>query len=256
MMDEITRDAKIERWFPSVLANAKEFIQLAAAVDPELVALYKVANEWFFNTFILHADLRGIERWEEMLSIYPDENATMNDRRAAIFMAINGTPPYTERSFERLTDGMYHKGAVTVAVNPNAYVVVLNLADDMTTKANEIKRYARLIVPANMGIETAHEIKTTGTLFIGGVVRRVGKREIGRLSGDVVEHCGISYDAAKSIFELDSDGNIRMSVNGVKPSSVMLRSENTVTPNPNSEIGDEDDYFYVDTDGNIQAKEA
>ncbi len=253
-MDDIKRDARIEYWYPSVLANAKEFIELGKAVDPELNSLYKVLNEWFFNTFIWHTDLLGIQRWEDMLSLYPDENATMTDRRAAIFMAVNGTAPYTERSFEALTDGMYHKGAVTVAVEPNSYTVILHLADDVVEKVTDIFRYARLIIPANMTIQTAHTTPIAMPHYVGAVVRRRSKIEVGRLTGDKVNHYAVCFVLDKDIHEYDSDGNINISLNGIKSSKVMWRKGNLVSPNPKAAVGDEDDFFKVDTDGYIKAK--
>lgn len=254
-MDDIKRDARIEYWYPSVLANAKEFIELGKAVDPELNSLYKVLNEWFFNTFIWHTDLLGIQRWEDMLSLYPDENATMTDRRAAIFMAVNGTAPYTERSFEALTDGMYHKGAVTVAVEPNSYTVVLNLADDMTERINEIRRYARLIIPANMTMQAARTVPVYSPIYTGAVVRKHCKSEVGRLAGDKVERKSVSFNVARGIHEVNKDGNIEITLNGLKPSHVMVRKGQEVSPSPTSQIGDVDDFFYVDSDGNIRQKE-
>lgn len=255
-MEKITRNVRLERYTPWVLKNAKEILAICEAENPEFNTLYGQIWRWFANTFIFDTDLAGVERWESMLGIYPPAGASLFDRRAAIFLMVNGTAPYTEKSFEVLTDGMYHKGAVTLEVHPNTYTVVLNLDDDMPERINEVRRYARLIIPANMTIQAARTVPVANTVYVGAVVRRHCKVEAGRLSGDVVKRKSISFNVAKGIHEIDSDGNIEITLNGLKPSAVMTRSGLEVSPNPNSQIGDSDDVFYVDSDGNIQQKES
>ncbi len=144
-----------KKYTPWVLKNAKEILAICQAENQEFNTLYGQIWRWFANTFIFNTDIAGLRGGKKMLGIYPPEGASIFDRRAAIFLMVNGTTPYTEKSFEVLTDGMYHKGAVTLGVHPNSYTVVLNLADDMTERINEIRRYARLIIPANMTIQAA-----------------------------------------------------------------------------------------------------
>lgn len=254
-MEKITRNVRLEKYIPWVLQNAREIRAIMAAEDPEFNVLYEQIWRWFANTFIFSTDIQGVKRWEDMLGIYPAEDATLYDRRAAIFMAVNGTTPYTERSFEALTDGMYHKGAVTVAVEPNSYTCILHLADDVVDKVNDIFRYARLIIPANMGLQTAHLTPIAMPHYVGAVVRRRSKLEVGRLKSDSVNHYAICYVLDNDIYAYDASGNITITMNGIKSSKVMWRKGSKVSPNPASQIGDEDDFFKVDTDGYIHAKE-
>lgn len=253
-MKKITRDVRLEKYTPWVLKNAKEILAICQAENQEFNTLYGQIWRWFANTFIFNTDLVGIERWEKMLGIYPPEGASIFDRRAAIFLMVNGTTPYTEKSFEVLTDGMYHKGAVTLGVHPNSYTVVLNLADDMTERIIEIRRYARLIIPANMTIQAARTVPVYSPIYTGAVVRKHCKSEVGRLSGDKVKRTSVSFNVARGIHEVDKDDNIEITLNGLKPSPVMVRSGQEVSPSPTAQIGDFDDLFYVDADGNIRQK--
>ena len=253
-MKKISRNVRLEKYTPWVLKNAKEIMAICQAENQEFNTLYGQIWRWFANTFIFSTDLVGVERWEKMLGIYPPEGASIFDRRAAIFLMVNGTVPYTEKSFEVLTDGMYHKGAVTLGVHPNSYTVVLNLADDMTERINEIRRYARLIIPANMTIQAARTVPVYSPIYTGAVVRKSCKSEVGRLAGDKVERKSVSFNVVKGIHEVDKEGNIEITLNGLKPSSVMVRKGQEVSPSPTSQIGDFDDLFYVDADGNIRQK--
>lgn len=253
-MKKITRNVRLERYTPWVLKNAKEILAICQAENQEFNTLYGQIWRWFANTFIFNTDIAGVERWEKMLGIYPPEGASIFDRRAAIFLMVNGTTPYTEKSFEVLTDGMYHKGAVTLGVHPNSYIVVLNLADDMTERINEIRRYARLIIPANMTIQAARTVPVYSPIYTGAVVRKHCKSEVGRLAGDKVKRSSVSFNVARGIHEVDKSDNIEITLNGLKPSPVMVRKGQEVSPSPTAQIGDFDDLFYVDADGNIRQK--
>lgn len=253
-MKKITRNVRLEKYTPWVLKNAKEILAICQAENQEFNTLYGQIWRWFANTFIFNTDIAGVERWEKMLGIYPPEGASIFDRRAAIFLMVNGTTPYTEKSFEVLTDGMYHKGAVTLGVHPNSYTVVLNLADDMTERINEIRRYARLIIPANMTIQAARTVPVYSPVYAGSVVRKHCKSEVGRLAGDKVKRSSVSFNVARDIHEVDKADNIEITLNGLKPSPVMVRHGQEVSPSPTSQIGDFDNLFYVDADGNIRQK--
>lgn len=253
-MKKISRNVRLEKYTPWVLKNAKEILAICQAENQEFNTLYGQIWRWFANTFIFNTDIAGVERWEKMLGIYPPEGASIFDRRAAIFLMVNGTTPYTEKSFEVLTDGMYHKGAVNLGVHPNSYTVVLNLAGDMTERINEIRRYARLIIPANMTIQAARTVPVYSPIYTGAVVRKHCKSEVGRLAGDKVKRKSVSFNVARGIHEVDKSDNIEITLNGLKPSSVMVRKGQEVSPSPTAQIGDFDDLFYVDADGNIRQK--
>ena len=253
-MKKITRNVRLEKYTPWVLKNAKEILAICQAENQEFNTLYGQIWRWFANTFIFNTDIAGVERWEKMLGIYPPEGASIFDRRAAIFLMVNGTTPYTEKSFEVLTDGMYHKGAVTLGVHPDSYTFVLNLADDMTERINEIRRYARLIIPANMTIQAARTVPVYSPVYTGAVVRKHCKSEVGRLAGDTVKRSSVSFNVARGIHEVDKADNIKITLNGLKPTPVMVRHGQEVSPSPTSQIGDFDNLFYVDADGNIRQK--
>ena len=177
-MKKLYRDVKVERYFPDVLAPAKEFKEIAAAEDPEYALMYDAAWKWFANTFIFHADEDGIARWEKMLSIYPEPTATLEDRRVALYLALNGTLPYTERAFKNLCDNLFYAGAIIPVVSPNQYTLTINADAGMMTRLGALFRYARLIVPANLAIQTAHTIEVQEYHYVGGVVRLRKKYEV------------------------------------------------------------------------------
>ncbi len=179
-MKKIYRDVRVERYFPDVLAPAKEFRDIAAAEDPEYALIYDAAWKWFANTFIFYTDEDGLERWEDMLNIFPEKDATIEDRRVALYLALNGTLPYTEKAFKNLCDNLYYDNAVLPVVSPNQYTLVINVDSGMMTHLGALFRYARLIVPANLTVQTAHTVDVSQYQYIGAVARLRKRFEVGR----------------------------------------------------------------------------
>ncbi|SDA45802.1 hypothetical protein SAMN02910343_00677 [Dialister histaminiformans] len=170
-MKKLERDVHVERYFPDVLAPAKEMKAIAAGEDPEFHLLYEKAWKWFANTFIFHTDLEGVERWESMLSIIPDPDESLSDRRREILFRVNNRLPYTERTLKPIYDMLYGKDTVIPEVRENQYALVLNLTGDAIWEAGKVKTQARCIAPANLTIlacrnlgDYPSEIYATGIL--------------------------------------------------------------------------------------------
>lgn len=175
-MRKINRDVHVERYYPDVLAPAKEFKALSASEDEEFNALYEEAWKWFANTFVYDTDLAGVERWEKMLKITPSKSDTLSDRRKEILFKINNRVPYTERTLKQMYDIMYGVDLVVPKVRENLYELVLNLTGDAIWEAKRIKIYARSIVPANLVILTSRFLGEYPLYFhVAGIVQSYKK---------------------------------------------------------------------------------
>lgn len=102
---------------------------------------------------------------------------------------------------------------------PNSYAAILDLADDVTEKANDIFRYARLIIPANITLQLSHTVPISMGHHVGAIVRRRCKGEIGRLKGDKVSHYAIPFTVGKDIFEPKGENQpLALTVSNLLPS--------------------------------------
>ncbi len=169
-LDLNPREVRIERYFPDVLANSKEFKALAGAVNPELKLNWKALIKQMVNTFVYDLDADGAARWEDMLKLHPLITDTLDTRKKRILTKINSTLPYTFRSFQNMLDGIYGKGQITESIHANEYELWLDLAATIITKQAAIRRLARVIVPANMRIGISNTKSITLPLYYGGVV--------------------------------------------------------------------------------------
>lgn len=177
-MDKITRDVRVQRYFPSVVAPSREFRALAEAENPEFKLIYDAAWKWFANTFVFNTDEDGVKRWESMLKIFPSADATLDDRRLELYLRCNYGLPYTERSFATMLSDFFGYGNVIPLVNPDSYELSMQISESMLTRINAIKRYTRLIVPANLSILIAQVARLQGDYFSSGVLRISVKRTL------------------------------------------------------------------------------
>lgn len=82
-------------WMP-LLRNLKEFKEIAKTEEPELRYLLEVIDRALANMFIETADEYGIERFESMMGIIPDEGADLEARRFKVLTLWNDYIPFTK----------------------------------------------------------------------------------------------------------------------------------------------------------------
>lgn len=169
-LDLEPRDVRIERYFPDVLAKAKEFISLGAAVDPELMLNWKALIKQMLNTFVYDLDKDGAARWEDMLRLHPSASDSLSVRRQRILAKINATLPYTFRSFQNILNAIYGDGNVVEQLNAAEYKLWLDLAAEVTFKNAEIRRLARVIIPANLDIKISNTKSVNVKQYTGCVL--------------------------------------------------------------------------------------
>lgn len=152
MADELIRNVDIKHYFPNVIAPSLEFQELAKTEDIEFSKIWPQARKWFVNTYVHLLDVDGAKRWESMLGLRPDDTDTLEQRKSAILAKINHSLPYTERKFQLMLDQQFGEGLVTSKVDYNAYKLNLEIYDDAGINERNVYKYARIIVPANLGI--------------------------------------------------------------------------------------------------------
>jgi len=188
-MEADIRTVHVERYYPDVLANAKEFKTIAAAENPEFKKVWKAIWKQFLNTFVYSLDEDGAARWESMLKLYPASTDTLDTRRKRILSKINSSLPYTERSLQNMLDGIYGAGNIEVSIAYNKYIVWLDTMAALLLKSARIRTFARAIVPANMTIGIRNTKNARLSLAIEVVMRQTKHSTI---------HPAVSFEVGKS----------------------------------------------------------
>ncbi|HMM20642.1 MAG TPA: DUF2313 domain-containing protein [Selenomonadales bacterium] len=208
-MDKLVRDVHVERYYPAVLAPAKEFKAIANAVNPELNVLWQRAWQLFCNTFVYYLDETGAARWESMLKLKPKVSDDLAARQRRILAKINAQLPYTHRQLQAMLDATYGAGKTKVSIDYGDYALWLDALGSVLTRTPEMRTFCRAIVPANMSIGISNTQTLRLTLRGGGYIR-VGKRVELRPS--------ITFGPAEIPLNMASTGAIR------KVAHIVIRS--------------------------------
>lgn len=166
-----SRDANIRHYFPDILANAKEFISWADVVELELnVVIYELLQNCL-NTFIYDVDERGLERYESMLRIIPNVDASFEDRRREVLLMINNKILYTHRSLRDIFNSRNGKNKVSISLNYGKYELWLDIVYNLVFASDQIRTYARNIIPANLTVNLSNTKEAGGKIFAGGICK-------------------------------------------------------------------------------------
>lgn len=171
-MEDKRRTVNVERYFPNVLAPAKEFKTLAKMENAEFAELWGEAWQWFCNTFVNCINVAGAERWEDMLGIIVPPESTLDDRKAAILLRINTQLPYTLPRLQQMLDAMYGENMVIASTNKQ-YELWANIDNRVILKTNALRLMLQSIIPANLIIRMLQEMIGEGHIYVGGTVSMV-----------------------------------------------------------------------------------
>lgn len=177
-MNELVRDVHVERYYPPVVAPAKEFKAIAEVVNPEFNLVWKRLWQLFCNTFVYDIDETGAARWESMLKLRPKATDDLVTRRRRILTKINTQLPYTHRQLENMLAATYGVGKTKLSLNYNRYALWIDILASILTRTPEMRTFLRVIIPANMTIGISNTQTISHKLSIGGVLQVIKRVEI------------------------------------------------------------------------------
>lgn len=202
-LNKISRDVRLQRYHPDVLAPAKEFKALAAAENPEFNVIWGFAWKLLANTFVLDIDEDGAERWENMLHLRKLPEDTLADRRMRILITINAIVPYTIRRLQQLLDAGYGEGNAAASTNKE-YELWIDIDNSIIFSTVAMRIMLRAIVPANLTINIGQTIPAEAGIFAGGKVSTYQTVNIQTGSGFTFD------DIEKSIFAGGKIGSLHL----------------------------------------------
>lgn len=149
----LQRKVDLNSYLPKVIGEAKEIKEMNRVEDVEFNQFWERLNKMFNNRFILSADERGLERWEELLNIKP--SGELEERRNKVYYEWNKSIKYTDRTVRKTLDGYLGKGNYTLNIRYEEYIVefMINLFENPNLDLNKQFDDMREIIPANMGLE-------------------------------------------------------------------------------------------------------
>lgn len=106
----MAREVDILSYFPSVLHEIREIIEIANVENPSLESVWQAIEDALNNQFILTANEEGLDRYEKMLSIKVPGTDDAETRRFRLLTRFNEQPPYTNKVVRQLLDNLLGEG--------------------------------------------------------------------------------------------------------------------------------------------------
>lgn len=172
----LARQVDVSRYYPDIMKEVREFKWLATVENPELILLWEKLGEVRSNQFIADLLINGAARWEKMLKLRPKNTDGIEARRERILAKINAQIPFTHRQLENMLNATYGTKRTKVAIDYNHYSLWVDVLAGVLTRTLEMRKFLRLIVPANMTIGISNTQTLSHRLLVGGVIRVVNKR--------------------------------------------------------------------------------
>ena len=141
---------KLQDYLPPVLLTTCEFPLLCLTGQAEMDALISSTDEVLDCQFITTAPLRGVERYEKIYGIVPQDTDTLEERRFRILTHINAQLPYTIRVLHQRLQALCGEDGYSLTLNHGTYTLTVKVA--LTAKRNlqAVQEMLAELTPANL----------------------------------------------------------------------------------------------------------
>lgn len=146
---------KLNEYLPSILLKTYEFPLLCDTEQREFDRLNTAVDEVLNAQFVSTAGERGIERYEQIFSIVPQDTDTLDERRFRVLAKINAQLPFSIRRLRQQLATLCGEDGYKLELDGVRYTLTVKVA--LTAKRNQqaVEELLANIVPANMVCTTS-----------------------------------------------------------------------------------------------------
>ncbi len=146
---------KLNEYLPSILLKTYEFPLLCDTEQREFDRLNTAVDEVLNAQFVSTAGERGIERYEQIFSIVPQDTDTLDERRFRVLAKINAQLPFSIRRLRQQLATLCGEDGYKLELDGGRYTLTVKVA--LTAKRNQqaVEELLANIVPANMVCTTS-----------------------------------------------------------------------------------------------------
>ena len=146
---------KLNEYLPSILLKTYESPLLCDTEQREFDRLNTAVDEVLNAQFVSTAGERGIERYEQIFSIVPQDTDTLDERRFRVLAKINAQLPFSIRRLRQQLATLCGEDGYKLELDGGRYTLTVKVA--LTAKRNQqaVEELLANIVPANMVCTTS-----------------------------------------------------------------------------------------------------
>lgn len=154
---------------PYELQGVKDYQQIGLAVDSYTDTLFEELEQINKNRNILTADEDTIKMYEEILAIIPQADATLEERRYAIWLRMTSKIPYTEQWLRHWLNNLLGKDNYALVFDYANYSFTLKITLSDSKNFESIVTMLDTIVPAHINYIVTYlynnwqQVKNRGT---------------------------------------------------------------------------------------------
>lgn len=157
-------------YFPKVLQDYREIKELTKAENPEFTKSWAEIERALNRNYILSADEKGLEKYEELLSIIPGNNDSLEIRRIRVLSRWFSDLPYTERKLREKLELLLGVSGYELAVYD--YRLRVNIYSSFGSLVSEIRTILEEMLPMTIQMELVYENTIVCTIHVGGVFQQ------------------------------------------------------------------------------------
>lgn len=139
-------------YIPDFLRDISNLQYIFSSLDIQVDKIYDFQQEILSGQFIYYCNEKFIQIFEEMLSITPNKDETISERRNRLILKFNEKLPYTMFRLNESLDIICGKGNHSVFVVYNDYSITLRILSENSGVIMAVSDLAERMIPANMKV--------------------------------------------------------------------------------------------------------
>lgn len=155
---------KLCEYWPEMLAELREFEQLAALLQPEFDAAVAAVRTLPENFFVHTLQAHAVQRWEQMLGLPVLDDQPLSKRRFLIASRFAEQRPFTITKLQQLLDGLCGAQQVNITVAPDTCTLTARVAMAAREWLGEVEKLLERVVPVNMQLDISLQYNEHGAL--------------------------------------------------------------------------------------------
>lgn len=157
---ELRRTVKIERYWPRVIGDMRDFQEIARGENPEFATIWEAMERFIQDCFVHTGTEWAIKRWEQIFNIGTYPTDTLDQRRSRILAVITRSLPYTMRALLRMLETLLGAGNFAATVNPVTSTLIVLVNVRVAHQWDDVRQLLDAVVPANLAIEIGNLYST------------------------------------------------------------------------------------------------
>lgn len=180
------KDINLILWLPKYLQEYKEIKEIMSTEDFEIEHLYNEVRTAMENQFIHTCNEKGIEKFEKLLKVVPNNDDNLPARISRVLSRWNDSIPYTYKGLMQKLAVICGEQGYDINFKNDEYLLEVIASLRFRGQVEELDYMLYYMIPANIIVKCKNDIKNelNGGVFIASLVTKTKEITILDESGE------------------------------------------------------------------------